>query len=92
MDLQNLLSVTVSVAPRDIEPLLDALSSAPPPIGGTLNPSIRYEEWQIHADFPAYREWLGGIGDALAGLESARMAFQPAVPRVERGASTGCLR
>ena len=77
MDLRNLLFVTVSVAPRDVEPLLEALASVTGPMAETLNPSLRYEEWQIHAEFPAYREWLGGIGCALAGLPSARIAFRP---------------
>jgi len=75
--LADLLFVTVSVPPREIERFLDALGTLPYPV----NFRLRYEEWQTHVEFPAYRSWLGDLQKMLVrhGFEPASLRYRPAV-------------
>ena len=62
--ISDLLLVTISIPPRQIEQLLDALARLP----HHINPELRYEEWRTWVVFPAYRSWLDDI-ERTIGLE-----------------------
>lgn len=82
MRITDLLSVTVSVPPREIERFLDALAKLP----YSINPTLRYEEWQTHVEFPAWRGWLEDLHRVLAsgGFEAARLRYTPVVDRIQQ--------
>jgi hypothetical protein len=75
--ITDLLSVTISVDPLEIERLLDALAKLP----HHINPNLRYEEWATHVEFPAWRSWLNDLQETIArdGFHSARLSYRPAV-------------
>jgi hypothetical protein len=75
--ITELLSVTISVDPLEIEHLLDALAKLP----HHINPNLRYEEWATHVDFPAWRSWLDDLQETIAGerFHSAQISYRPAV-------------
>jgi hypothetical protein len=77
MQITELSSVTISIAPRDIERLLDALAQLPHPI----NPDLRYEEWLTHVDFPAWNSWVDDLRQLLEkeGFHGARLRCRPAI-------------
>ena len=77
MRITDLVSVTLSIPPREIERLLDALSSLP----YSINPSLRYEEWQTHIEFPAWRAWLDDLHGLIAqgGFDTARLRYKPVI-------------
>lgn len=77
MRITDLLSVTVSIPPHQIERLLDALAS----LSWSINPSLRYEEWRTHVDFPAFRSGLDSLHEVLAREEfhAARLRYTPVV-------------
>ncbi|MDQ1471545.1 MAG: hypothetical protein QOJ99_3025 [Bryobacterales bacterium] len=77
MRITELLSVTISVDPLEIEHLLDALAKLP----HHINPNLRYEEWATHVEFPAWRSWLDDLEGTIAreGFDSARLSYRPAV-------------
>jgi hypothetical protein len=76
--ISELLSITVTVPPREIERFLDALAQLP----HHINPSLTYEPCQTHIEFPAWRSWLTDVYALLSreGFESARLRYRPAVP------------
>jgi hypothetical protein len=78
--ITDLLTVTVSIPPREIERFLDALAQLP----YSINPNLRYEEWQTHIQFPAWRVWLDDLHAVLAAgnFHSARLRYTPAVDGV----------
>ena len=77
MRVTDLLSVSISVNPLDIEHLLDALAKLP----HHINPNLRYEEWATHVEFPAWRSWLDDLNETIAreGFQSARLSYHPAI-------------
>jgi len=62
--ISDLLLVTISIPPRRIEQLLDALAQLP----HHINPELRYEEWRTCVVFPAYRSWLNDL-ERMIGRE-----------------------
>lgn len=75
MQLSELISVTITIPPRDIEPFLDALAVLP----HHINVSLRYEETVTHVEFPAWRWWLDDLFGVLGGFAAARLRYRPAV-------------
>ena len=77
MRITDLLSVSVSVPPREIERFLDALAQLP----WSIHPTLRYEGWLTHIEFPAWRGGLDDLHDLLAAghFDTARLRYTPAV-------------
>jgi hypothetical protein len=77
VQISDLLSVSVSVPPREIERFLDALAKLP----WSINPTLRYEDGLTHIEFPAWRGWLDELHTILAAghFDTAKLRYTPAV-------------
>jgi hypothetical protein len=75
--LNELLLISITIPPRDVERLLEALAELPYPI----NPDLKYEEWQTTVAFPAYISWLPELRTMLTRPEwrDARLEYACAV-------------
>lgn len=75
--IADLLLISISIPPRDVEHVLDALARLP----HAINADLKYAEWQTTVEFPAYRSWLPELRAMLARerFENARLSYSPAV-------------
>lgn len=62
----DLLWVTVSVPPAQIEEVLARVEHLPEPV----NCDIRYEHGCMEVGFPAYRQWLPGLAQTFPGAQT----------------------
>jgi hypothetical protein len=78
--LSDLLLITISIPPREIERLLDALAKLP----YHINPDLKYREWLTDVQFPAYRSWLTDLQQMLnrEGFQCALLRDAPALAAV----------
>jgi hypothetical protein len=78
--IADLLLISVTVSPRDVENVLDSLAGLPFPI----NADLKYEEWKTTVEFPAYRSSLEEVKAMLAakGFDDAQVHFRPAFSAV----------
>lgn len=88
MRITELIIVTISVPPQETQRVLDLLAG----LSTAVNPELRYELWQTHIEFPAWRCWLGALHEIIGreAFVSARMRYRLAVPSASLSSGEPC--
>jgi hypothetical protein len=75
--IADLLLISIAIAPRDVEHLLEALARLP----YSINAGLKYEEWETTVEFPGYRSWLPHVRGMLEsrGFHAARLKYSQPV-------------
>ena len=71
VQVSDLLWVTVSVPPTQIEEVLSRVERLPEPV----NCDIRYENGQMEVGFPTYQRWLSSLRALFPGVISHTRAL-----------------